>query len=82
MPLQRKSYSDRQVAFALVVLQANRGNLYRTARQLGVPRNTLRHWACGGCHPDMVPETVEDQPTGKRVLAGLFEDLGYSGAWS
>src|SRR5262249_28660191 len=43
----QRSYGDRGRALCLAVLAANRGNLKRTARQVGVSRNTLRYWAEG-----------------------------------
>jgi hypothetical protein len=38
----RRSYSDEQKAVALAGLDANTGNVARTARQLGLPRTTGR----------------------------------------
>lgn len=38
-------YDDEAVANALAVLRSNRGNMKRTAAQLGIPRTTLRQWA-------------------------------------
>lgn len=40
----RRQYSDQDIAEALTVLQANEGNISRTARQLDVPEATLRYW--------------------------------------
>lgn len=38
-------YTDSDRAAALAVLQANAGNMARTARETGVPRVTLLGWA-------------------------------------
>jgi hypothetical protein len=45
MPARR--YADEDKATALACLDANAGNKKRTARQLGIPRKTLAHWADG-----------------------------------
>jgi transposase-like protein len=42
---QWRKYSAAERAAHLAVLKANGGNLARTARETGVPRNTLRTWA-------------------------------------
>jgi transposase-like protein len=43
--LKYKWYSDDDRVFALRSLEANGGNLSRTARELGVPLSTLHQWA-------------------------------------
>jgi hypothetical protein len=43
--MARRHYSDEERAAALAALKANGGNLELTAKQAGVPRNTLRGWA-------------------------------------
>jgi hypothetical protein len=52
---KRRHYSDEDRAEALAVLDANAGNLKRTARDLGIPRATLQEWA-GGRVSAAVPE--------------------------
>jgi len=47
----RRSYSDEQKAVALAGLDADGGNVARTARQLGLPPKTLDQWAKGGVGP-------------------------------
>jgi ribosomal protein L29 len=42
---QWRKYTAAERAARLAVLKANGGNLARTARETGVPRNTLRTWA-------------------------------------
>ena len=41
----RKEYSDEEKVRALAALAAGGGDVSRTARQLGIPRRTLRDWA-------------------------------------
>ena len=56
MPDKRKrTYSDEEKANALVALDANGGNVMRTARELGIPHMTLEQWRRGrGVHPDVI----------------------------
>ncbi len=41
----RRQYTDEEKAEALAALDANAGNVARTARQIGIPRTTLQSWA-------------------------------------
>ena len=41
----KRTYSEEFIAHALSVLKANNDNAKDTAKQLGVPRTTLRQWA-------------------------------------
>jgi len=41
----RRKYSDSQKANALAVLSANRGNVLRASRELGIPERTLNDWS-------------------------------------
>lgn len=60
--MARRTYSDRQRAEALAALDANGGNLYRTAEETGVPRGTLRRWANGqGVDDDVAALRQEKQ---------------------
>lgn len=43
--MARRHYTDEDRAAALAALQGNRGNIKRTARDLGVPESTLRRWS-------------------------------------
>ena len=47
----RRRYSDAFRSAALAALDANRGNLERTARELKVPKSTLEGWAKGTRNP-------------------------------
>jgi transposase-like protein len=73
MPAKRR-YSDEERAEALAALDANGGNLSRTARQTGVPRITLRQWAQGRVAPGVsVLRQVK-----KADLAQRMEDLAHA----
>lgn len=62
--MARRHYSDEARAAALAALEANAGNVTRTARETGVPRATLQLWAAA---PDRAapPELRQE----KRVEA-------------
>ena len=45
--MARRRYSDEDKASALAALKANGGMAGRTAKQLGIPLTTLRHWRDG-----------------------------------
>jgi transposase-like protein len=57
------SYSTDQRAKALAALAANDGNLSRTAKQLSIPRNTLRLWM----EEQKVRAGSEKKPTPKAI---------------
>lgn len=42
---EKRQYAEEEIAHALALLRANGGNVQRTARQLGMPRETLNQWA-------------------------------------
>jgi transposase-like protein len=43
--MPRRQYSDEEKGTALAALDANGGNVERTAQQIGIPRKTLAGWA-------------------------------------
>lgn len=43
--MARRQYSDAEKAESLAALDANGGNVSKTARDLGLPRKTLAQWA-------------------------------------
>lgn len=45
--MSRREYPDTFRAEALAALDANDGNVSRTAREIGMPESTLRSWANG-----------------------------------
>ena len=46
-------YSDEDKAKVLLALDANGGNLSRTAQETGVNFDTIMAWRDGACHPDV-----------------------------
>lgn len=70
--MARREYSDEDKATALAALDANGGNVQRTARTLGIPEPTLRGWARKrGIHPTVVE--LHDQKKGS--LADELEEI-------
>lgn len=67
----QRQYSEAEKATALAALDANGGNVNRTARQLGIPRKTLTLWAAGHVHPDVAASRQEK----KKDLAAVLERL-------
>jgi hypothetical protein len=47
-------YSDEYKANALILLESNKGNVFQTATQLGIPGPTLKEWADGRVHSVVV----------------------------
>lgn len=70
-----RQYSDLEKAEALAALAANGRNLGRTARQLKIPRNTLRHWQQG--NENVPPQVAELRHQKKGELADRFEELAH-----
>ena len=67
----QRRYSESDKARALAALDANGGNVKRTAGQVGVPASTLTEWAAGRVHPDVT--TSRDEK--KKDLAAELERL-------
>jgi transposase-like protein len=57
--MARRVYTEKDQARVAVVLQANDGNIKRTARETGVPINTVRDWKTKWAN-EGYPEPVED----------------------
>lgn len=51
--MAKRSYSDVDKGAALAALDANGGNLAKTARQLKIPASTLTEWRDGRTNPDV-----------------------------
>jgi hypothetical protein len=66
-----RRYSDEEKAAALVALAANGGDVSRTARQIGIPINTIANWSKGMVHPAVTKIGEEKKP----LLADLFESF-------
>ena len=71
--MARRSYSDEQRAEAMAALDANGGNVKRTARETGIPGTTIKGWADGRrAHVD------NDLRTQKRGdLADRLEEIAW-----
>ncbi len=69
----QRRYSDDERAAALAALAANGGNLSQTARQLGIPKATLRAWRDGAAHP----EASENSTPKKAALAHRLEEVAH-----
>lgn len=70
MPRTKRQYTEDDKAVALAFLDSNNGNLDRTAKTTGIPRNTLRRWKLG----EGVTEPVSNLRHQKRdTLLSLWE---------
>lgn len=70
----RRKYSDEDKATALAALDANGGNVKRTATELEIPRITLLGWADGrGVHP-VVSELQQEK---RGALAERLEEIAH-----
>jgi transposase-like protein len=68
----QRSYSEDEKASALALLDGNGGNVFRTARQLDMPRATLQEWRDGrGVNADVLTRRQ-----GKKAeLSARYESL-------
>lgn len=65
-----REYTEDDKATALATLQANNGNILRTANELGIPQSTLRKWRAGeGINRAVAPKCEHK----KEELGDLFE---------
>jgi lambda repressor-like predicted transcriptional regulator len=69
--MARKAYSNDEKAEILAALDANGGNLKRTARETGLPINTLRRWRDG---QGINEEVIQLRPQKRGILADMYED--------
>ena len=67
-------YSDQFKAEALAALDANRGNLKRTAIELDIPQSTLRDWR-EGVGTRALTSSIRDQKRGD--LADRLEEIAW-----
>ena len=73
--MARRQYSDADKASALAALDANGGNVARTARELSIPRQTLDSWTNErGINHD-VPELRQEK---RGELAEQLEAIAYT----
>lgn len=59
--MSRREYTNEERAACLAALHANGGNVAKTARECGVPRMTLQHWA-GLTNGDEDASSSEKEP--------------------
>jgi transposase-like protein len=72
--MARRHYSEAEKAVALAALDANGGNVRRTARQLGMPKQTLKLWARGRGIHEPVPQARVAQ---RAALADRLEEVAH-----
>lgn len=70
----KRQYSDEDKANALLALEANGGNLKRTATQLKIPMSSLRDWRENRGTPPSVLEIREEK---RGPLAERLEDIAH-----
>jgi hypothetical protein len=68
----KRYYLIGEKADALALLQANRGNVKQTARELGVPRRTLGDWSHGKGVDEEVRRMTERSK--KRLAANFMQE--------
>lgn len=68
----KRYYLAGEKADALALLQANRGNVKQTARELGVPRRTLGDWSHGKGVDEEVRRMTERSK--KRLAANFMQE--------
>lgn len=71
--MARVERSDEEKAQALAALDANGGDVSRTARQLGLPRTTLNEWKAGR----VTNGVTELRQVKKASLADELERIAY-----
>jgi hypothetical protein len=72
--MARRYYTEDDKATALAYLEANRGNVRVTAKQVGIPFQTLQYWAKGGA---IRPNMTELSVIKKESLRERWESLAY-----
>jgi len=70
----RRRYSDDDRATALLALEANGGNVSRTAREMGIPKATLIDWTKQPDRTDIRPEKRDDLVVRLRDLQSKLLD--------
>lgn len=68
--MPKRRYTPEDIATALALLEANDGNVFKTAKELGMPMSTLRLWREG---KGVTPKILADTEDKKVDLADLFE---------
>lgn len=71
----KRKYSAEDRAHSLAVLQSNNGNVLKTARETGIPRDTLREWDKN--RRGVTPEVMAIQQLKAGTLAEKFERVAH-----
>lgn len=78
--MAKRQYSDNDKATALAALDANGGNVAKTAKELNMPRITLKEWADGRVHPDVSEIRHEKQLELSELIENelrlIFTEMG------
>jgi hypothetical protein len=72
---QERQYTVQQVGEALALLTLNGGNVYKTAKELKIPRQTLDEWAKGKRR--VTPEVVAIRREKEGTLEQKFERIAH-----
>ena len=78
MARPKRQYSDVDKATALLSLEANGGNVLRTARALNIPQQTLREWAASK-HTSVDVPNIRDKKRPELIdlfLNEVYEAVG------
>ena len=74
MPRPKRNYSDARKAEVLALLDANEGNVSKTARAVGIPGRTIIEWRNG-----RLAEGVEEIREEKRAeLADRLQEIAHT----
>lgn len=75
--MPRRSYSDKERANALAVLDSCGGNISEASRTTGVPRMTLQDWSGSAVHEDVTELRQEKKrDLGEAIEAEVYAILG------
>lgn len=69
---EKRSYSKEYIATALNVLETHNGNVLGAAKELGIPRLTLREWAIKGRRVDAEVQDIQREKA--PIAAALYDD--------
>jgi hypothetical protein len=73
--MAKRQYSDNDKALALATLDANGGDVSKTAKQLKIPRQTLQEWA----HNRNINKDVPDlRQVKKKELAEKLDEVAHA----
>jgi hypothetical protein len=73
--VSKRQYSDNEKGAALAALDANDGNVSRTAKQLKIPRTTLLEWIADRHVSNDVSDIRQEK---RKELSERLEDLAHT----